>query len=1230
MRVFHWKAARRSVLALLLLLQASMAHALSTACSTLNANSGTTSYNRTFTSSEFASGESINFSYSDNGLGVGGSAMASDLVNLRSSNLGTVYSDYRSYTGNAGPYTANVSASQLAAGGLFVRITAGTYISPVSISCTGAVTADASLSSLALSAGTLSPAFAAATTSYTATVGNGTTSLTVRPTTTASDSTVTVNGGTVASGTDSGAIALAVGANTVMVVATAADGQTTKSYAINVTRAEPAPTAGNTSATVAANSSGNAITLPISGTVNSVAVASGASHGTVTASGTSITYTPVAGYSGSDSFTYTATNTSGTSAAATVTLTVSPPTLVVTPASATLPSGQVGTGYNQLISSSGGTAPYTFSASNLPPGVSLAAATGTLAGTPTAAGTFTLSITARDANNATGSASYTLTIAPQAAVAGAVSATVAANSSNNSIALNVSGGTADSAAIASTPAHGSAAVSGLAILYTPTPGFTGTDSLTYTVSNSAGTSSPATVTLTVAAAPLALSPSAGALPAGRVGVAYSQALGATGGTAPYHFSSTSLPSGLNIDASTGQISGTPTATGTFSFSATATDSLNNSGSASYTLTITEAVPVVAPASVTVGANTSNNPVALSLSGGAAAAVSVISGPSHGTAQATGTSIRYTPATGYTGIDSFSYNAANASGTSGTATVTVTVTAPALTLSPAAGALSVATVGTAYTQVFSATGGVPPYRFSAAGLPAGLSLDAATGTLSGTPATAANATLSVIATDATNAQASNTYSLAISGATPKAADATLTVTAGQSVTLDLSTGASGGPFTSATLLDVPARDMGTSSLNRLQFNFTAAAKASGTLALRFTLANAAGTSQPAILRVQINARPDPGQDQDVVGLLNAQAQSAQQFAKAQISNFTDRLEQLHGAEGHRNAFNLRFNLAQAQAARRGNPADLAPDTADPLSALQSNSPAQPPLLKAAEGEPQRARSDNDIALWTGGYVDFGDTQRSGSKVSNTTIGVSSGADLRLSKELTIGAGFGYGRDKSDIGSEGSTSRGASYSAAVYGSYHPGAVFLDALLGYSRMSFDSDRYITAANRYSRGTRDGDQLFGSVSTGYEVRGEQWLVSPYGRIDTSTTWLRAYRESGAGEQDLQYDDQRLSLLSAVTGLRAQQGIPLGWSYMNLRSRLEYSHTFNADGTSRLGYVDAGDYAYSARTEGFGQDTVSISLGIDFLWASGLTTGIGYQGTRALGEDSRSDSLSVRAAYRF
>ncbi|WP_428144454.1 IPTL-CTERM sorting domain-containing protein [Delftia acidovorans] len=549
----------------------------------------------------------------------------------------------------------------------------------------------------------------------------------------------------------------AAGAVNVSVTTPGGSATLTNGYTYNV----PVPVAGAVSATVAANSSANPITLSLSGgTATSVAVASAASHGTATASGTSVTYTPTAGYSGPDSFTYTATNTTGTSSPATVSITVSAPILAIAPAS--LPNGFVNFPYNATVSASGGTAPYTYAitAGSLVPGLALNTSTGLISGTPFASGTANLTITATDANSATGSRAYTFVIAPQAPVAGPVSATVAANSSSNPITLNLSGGAAVSVAVASAASHGTATASGTSITYTPTAGYSGPDSFTYSATNATGTSSPATVSVTVSAPTIALTPTS--LPNGTTGSSYSTTLSASGGMAPYTYTITAgtLPIGLSLTVSTGLISGTPSSSGTTNLTITATDANGATGSRAYTFAINAQAPVAGAVSATVAANSSANPITLNLSGGAATSVAIASAASHGTATASGTSVTYTPTTGYSGPDSFTYTATNASGTSSPATVSITVSAPTLAVAPAS--LNAGLQGTTYSATISASGGTAPYSYtiSSGSLPAGMSLNTSTGTISGTPSSSGTSSFTVTATDANGATGSRAYSVAV--------------------------------------------------------------------------------------------------------------------------------------------------------------------------------------------------------------------------------------------------------------------------------------------------------------------------------------------------------------------------------------------------------------------------------------------------------------------------------------
>ncbi len=75
-------------------------------------------------------------------------------------------------------------------------------------------------------------------------------------------------------------------------------------------------------------------------------------------------------------------------------------------------SGTVGTAIASFtLSATGGTTPYTWSATGLPPGVTIGSSTGTVSGTPTTAGTYNVTATATGSGGSgSGSTSFTFTI----------------------------------------------------------------------------------------------------------------------------------------------------------------------------------------------------------------------------------------------------------------------------------------------------------------------------------------------------------------------------------------------------------------------------------------------------------------------------------------------------------------------------------------------------------------------------------------------------------------------------------------------------------------------------------------------------------------------------------------------------------------------------------------------------------------------------------------------------
>ena len=407
------------------------------------------------------------------------------------------------------------------------------------------------------------------------------------------------------------------------------------------------------------------------------------------------------------------------------------------------------------------------------------------------------------------------------------------------------------------------------------------------------------------------------------------------------------------------------------------------------------------------------------------------------------------------------------------------------------------------------------------------------------------------------------------------------------------------------------------------HFVPAAAFSGTAVIAYTLSNEIATSAPGFVSIVVAARPDPSTDPDVVGLINAQIQAARRFADAQISNYSDRLERLHGTGRAPSGNGITLVLPGAAP---GTATDSCSDASTPTlrdaclranQALNADTSTPTPAARgrtntgATTSPDASAASTSDLAFWSAGALDFGlnnaGAQRSGFRF--TTAGVTAGADYRISHQFTIGAGGGYGHDSSDIGSDGTKSTGDSYSFAVYGSYRPQpTLFVDGLAGFGSLNFDSRRWVSDASAFANGPRSGRQVFAALSTGYERRTGTWLVSPYARISYSDATLDQFSENGAGTDSLTYFAQSVTTVSGTLGLRTQFAQATKWGMLLPYARVEYQHDFEGQSRAGLAYADfAGSGpAYFVTGTPFGQNRVQLGIGTKCQTGS-MTYGLDY-----------------------
>jgi len=516
--------------------------------------------------------------------------------------------------------------------------------------------------------------------------------------------------------------------------------------------------------------------------------------------------------SGSWTFTISASGSAGQRATRTYTFTVSAATQLPLTVAGSPPPGWIGATYSTVFAAGPVTSgPFTFSATagSLPPGLTLTAGNGVLSGTPTTAGNFNFTVTAQSAANS-GSQAFTiqifaahLSIAPATVPAGAVN-------QNYSVTFAPSGGTAPySIYVDQAPPGLAFSFDNPANITTATlsgqPSAAGTYAFQIVAKDLHGNTGSGNYSLTVTGTALTIQPSA--LPSFQWGVAYSLQLTASGGTPPYQFSTSCyLPVGVALSAG-GLISGQPSGPGSSSCSILARDSASGAGQITYAIAYVPPAFTLSPMSFPNGqvgvtysqsvvASGATTPVQFTVSNG-------VLPPGLAASASLGQfwEILGTPASA--GAYPFRLTATDAASHSVYLDYSITIANQPIQISPVT--LPAAVVGGAYSVTFSASGGTPPYAFSASLSCPGELTFSANGLWSGTPLTARTVTCTISATDSKGVTGSRDYQLTIAPATLTLAPSTLAsgqIRVAYSVALQASGGAA--PYTfSLTQGSLPA-------------------------------------------------------------------------------------------------------------------------------------------------------------------------------------------------------------------------------------------------------------------------------------------------------------------------------------------------------------------------------------------------------------------------------------------
>ena len=418
--------------------------------------------------------------------------------------------------------------------------------------------------------------------------------------------------------------------------------------------------------------------------------------------------------------------------------------------SSPLPAGTTGVPYDITLALSGGTPPYIWSLApgspTLPNGLTLNPSTGNIAGTPTTNGTTRTEFKLQDSNGQSVQKvlSIPVNIAPTPlAILTPSLPNGSINQLYSGVALSPTGGTTPytwGLKIGTPPLPNGLSLSTNGVI-SGTPTVTSNATHTFTLTDATSLTVEKALRLSISAIPLSILTSS-PLPQGTANQSYSVTLTATGGTGTYTWGVTgALPTGLTLNASTGEISGIPTVTSNLNHTFTVTDQTPptpqratkplrlNIGGAPPKLVITTNSPLPA------GTVTQPYNVALASSGGIGAKTWDISSGSLPAGLTLSPAGVISGAPQATGTSSPTFRVRDAANPQDTATkqlsLTVTLpTPPKITTT----SLFAGTFKGAYNQTVSVTGGIGTlvWGVTSGALPPGLTLNASNGNISGIP------------------------------------------------------------------------------------------------------------------------------------------------------------------------------------------------------------------------------------------------------------------------------------------------------------------------------------------------------------------------------------------------------------------------------------------------------------------------------------------------------------------
>ena len=900
-----------------------------------------------------------------------------------------------------------------------------------------------------------------------------------------------------------------------------------------------------------------------------------------------------------------------------------------------------------------------------------------LSGTPTSAGSYSATVNVSATFFSVPilySTTINVTVVAAPPSANALSQSVLKNSSNN-VLTPVTSGSVTSMALASTPSHGTAAVSGLTIVYTPANGYSGSDTFSYQATGPGGTSTAATISINVRESAPNLSSSSVKVSANSTANLISPAIEGDASS----LNIISSPAHGTVSVSGLSLTYTPNKDfiGSDQIILQAQGAGGLSNSATISINVVNDVPTVNPSTMSANANGGSVTITPEIIGSASAIV-VRTAPSHGVATVNGLTISYTPERGFVGVDTLSVVANGAGGSSAPVVISINVQAltPVLSASnvqvvanSVANSIVPKIVGLATTlNVLSAAShGIVTVRgtellYTPTAAYVGSDAVSITATGPGGVSNTVRIEIEVKALDASansvtvqaNSTANSLPVLALAGAmgltvNAQAAHGVLTV---NGLTLSYTpTSNYVGPDSVSYALQ---GSNGSFASSTITIAVVAAAPVAKNMNLSVETGRSASVDLASVVTgpvfsgvsISINSQPAHGVASlsgsrvtytPAPGYVGSDSLSFTATAIGGVSNVAQLLiTVVPRPDPSKDAGVLAMTTASAAAVRHFEQTQIEHFNGRML-ALASQASSSKNTEGNAENSAENSAENKDkktecgaVALWVSGLNSVG-SYRSANGLKYTTMGFSAGGDRCFGGGQThLGFGLGYARDHSEFERNPSFMTATANTAASYltTQLFP-SLRVSFMLGVNQIEDRFGRQDSNDLSLAFGQWKGTQMISSGAVSSDLNVSYVKLTPYVRLDMTRMRLDPFSETGGGAYLLHYHEQTMLSQRSTVGFNSEMKVATPWGELIPRLKMEYQRDFARRDSLKINYIDAPDAIYLIPGNDVDRRFLLISLGADMMWKNGIVTIFNYTHSDANG-GNKANRFNVRFSYQY